>query len=71
MFSGSPVSASQLRQRGERLVAAIELARQDVGELLRHRARFGLVGLDLDALRQELGHPVPLLGLLAEVALGA
>ena len=31
-------------------------------------AHLGLVGLDLDALGEELGDPVPLLGLLAELA---
>src|SRR5205823_4342801 len=45
----------ELGQRGERFVAAIELLGENVGELLRHRARLLLVGLDLDPLREELG----------------
>ncbi len=60
-----------LGERGEGLVAPIELVGQDARELPREKGRLGLVALDLDALGEQLREPVPLLGLLAELARGA
>ena len=59
----------ELGERRERLVAAVELVGEDLGELAASATLdLGLVGLDLDALREQLGDLVPLLDLLAEVA---
>ena len=48
----SPWSAEPL-ERGERVVAAVELVGQDVGELARQRRQLVLVALDLDERRQQ------------------
>ena len=58
----------EIGEGAERLVAAIELVGEHGRELLRELHDLGLVGLDLDALDEQLGDAAPLLGELAELA---
>ncbi len=58
----------ELGQRGQRLVASIELVGQNSRELSGEDARLRLVSLHLDPFGQELGVLFPLLRLFAEVA---
>ena len=58
----------EIGEGAERLVTAIELVGEDRRELRRELHDLLLVGLDLDALDEELGDAAPLLGELAELA---
>ncbi len=58
----------EVGEGAERLVTAIELVGEDGRELLRELHDLLLVGLDLDALDEELRDAAPLLGELAELA---
>ena len=68
MRDGRVALIGELRERAERLVAAIELVREDRREPLVSSHDLFLVGLDLDALDEQLGDAAPLLGALAELA---